>query len=72
MQPETKAILSALQTGSMPPCTVTSLSPFLISMNGATGIPADHIAGLTYTLGAVNRNRALIDSPNKPLVIPIG
>jgi hypothetical protein len=51
------------------PCTVTQLSPLLVTLLGGTNIPAVKIAGATYALGAAN---ALVTSPGKPLILPIG
>lgn len=51
------------------PCTVTQVSPLVVSLLGATSIPAVSIAGATYSLGAAN---ALLTSPGKPIILPIG
>ena len=51
------------------PCTVTQVSPLLVSMLGGSNIPAVSIAGATYSLGAAN---ALCVSPGKPIILPIG
>jgi len=51
------------------PCTVTQVSPLLITLNGAPNIPAVKIAGVTYTLGQAN---ALLCPPNQPIILPIG
>ena len=51
------------------PCTVTQVSPLLVTLLGGTNIPGVKIAGATYTLGAAN---ALVTSPGKPIILPIG
>lgn len=55
---------------SLVPCTVTSVSPLLVSIFGATGIPAVAVAGAVYTVGAPAS--ALYSSPGKPIILPIG
>jgi hypothetical protein len=50
------------------PCTVTQLSPLLISLLGQVDVPAVKIAGADYSLGAAN---CLVASPSKPIVLPI-
>ena len=54
---------------SIVPCTVTQVSPLLVTINGGMGIPAVKIAGATYTLGQAN---ALLSPPNQPIILPIG
>lgn len=62
--------LSELPVGGMPACTITQVTPLLVTFDGVTSVPGDKVAGLAYTLDG--RCRALMDSPNKPLIIPIG
>lgn len=52
------------------PCTITSVSPLVVSLLGATGIPAVSIPGATYTVNAAAN--ALLTSPGKPIILPIG
>jgi hypothetical protein len=54
---------------SMVPCTITSLSPLRVSINGATNILGVKLAGLTYSTGAA---LALVTSPGTPVILPIG
>ena len=51
------------------PCAVTSTSPLLITVMGATSIPAVRIAGTTVGIGAAN---ALVMDSGSPIVLPIG
>jgi hypothetical protein len=51
------------------PCTVTQITPLLVTVNGGTNIPAVKIAGATYALGQAN---ALLCPPNQPIILPIG
>lgn len=49
------------------PCAVTQVAPLLITFLGETNVPAQKIAGLTYSLGPAV---ALYSSPGVPIVIP--
>lgn len=51
------------------PCTVTQVSPLLITILGEPNVPAVKVAGGTYTLAAAN---ALIVASGKPIVLPLG
>lgn len=51
------------------PCTVTSTSPLLVTILGATSVPAVLIAGTTASVGAAN---ALVVSSSSPILLPIG
>lgn len=52
------------------PCTVTQVSPLLVSIQGGDNIPGVSIAGATYTVNAAAN--ALMTSPGKPIILPIG
>ena len=70
MIPFTKTLLE--QQGKpvwLVPCTVTQVSPLLVTLLGGDAIPGVSIAGATYSLGAAN---ALLTSPGKPIILPIG
>jgi hypothetical protein len=54
---------------SLVPCTVTQVTPLLVTVLGATGVSAVKVAGATYSLGAAN---ALFVSGASPIVLPIG
>lgn len=56
-------------TPQMVPCTVTQLTPLLITLNGTANLPAVLIPGAFYSLGPAI---ALWQPPGVPLVIPIG
>ncbi len=67
--PLSKALLE--QQGSpvyLVPCTVTQVTPLLITLLGATNVPAVKIAGGTYTLAAAN---ALVTKAGQPIVLPL-
>lgn len=70
MLPFTKALLEQQSNPVyLVPCTVSQLSPLLVSLLGQDGVPGVSIAGATYSLGAAN---ALLTSPGQPIIIPIG
>lgn len=54
---------------SLVPCTITATSPLQVSMLGAT-LPGVSVLGCTYTVGAAAV--ALLASPGKPIILPIG
>lgn len=59
--------------GALRACVITQVTPLLVSFDGGvTSVPGDKIAGATYATATSNNARALMDSPNKPLVFPIG
>ena len=69
----TRALAEIPSGGGLRACMVTQVTPLLVSFDGgATTVPGDKIAGATYSIGTSNNARALMDSPNKPLVFPIG
>jgi hypothetical protein len=51
------------------PCTVTQVSPPLVTLLGATNVPAVRIANTTVSLGAAN---CLVISGAEPILLPIG
>jgi hypothetical protein len=53
----------------MIPCTITSVSPLLVTMQGTPNIPGVRIPGVTYSLGAAN---ALQPKVGQPTILPIG
>lgn len=55
---------------SLVPCTVTQVSPLLVSMLGASNLPGVSIPGAIYTVG--DPANALLASPGKPIILPIG
>jgi hypothetical protein len=68
--PFSRALLDQAGTPvSMLPCTVTQVTPLLITVLGATDVPAVKVAGASYSLGAAN---ALFVSGASPIVLPIG
>ena len=74
VSPLPKAIIDATPRGQYPACMITQVTPLLVSFDGGvTSVPGDKIAGATYALATAGNNaRALMDSPNKPLIFPIG
>ena len=73
MDNQTRSILAALPNGSLQACMVTQVTPLLVSFDGGvSSVAGDKVAGATYSTGSSNNARALMDSPNKPLVFPIG
>ena len=71
--PLSRSLAEATARPPLRACTITQVSPLLVSFDGGvTSVPADKIAGATYSVAAFNNARALMDSPNKPLVFPIG
>lgn len=68
-----KAITGILPNGSLQVCMVTQTTPLRVSFDGgSTDVPGDKILGLTYSVSIVNNARAFMDSPNRPLIFPIG
>ncbi len=66
----TKALLEQQGTPVyVVPCTVTQVSPLLVTLLGGTNLPGVKIAGATYALGAAN---ALVIPSGKPIILPIG
>jgi hypothetical protein len=53
----------------MVPCTVTTVTPMTVTLLGEPNIAGIKIPGATYSTGAAI---ALLTSPGKPLIIPIG
>lgn len=51
------------------PCTVVTVSPCTVSINGSDAVPGVKVAGLTYSTGHAV---ALWSPPALPLIIPIG
>lgn len=71
MLPFTKQVLEQqAKPVYLVPCTITQVSPLQVSMLGATAIPGVSIPGCTYTVGAAAN--ALLTSPGKPIILPIG
>lgn len=71
--PQVKSIAEATAYRPLLGCMVTQVTPLLVSFDGGvTSVPADKVTGLTYTIGTSLNARAILDSPNKPLVFPIG
>jgi len=69
----TRTIAARFANGSLQACRIMQVTPLLVSFDGgSSSVPGDKIAGGTYTVGSVDNARALMDSPNKPLVFPIG
>ncbi|MGH1547981.1 hypothetical protein ACRAWB_01900 [Leifsonia poae] len=53
------------------PCTVTQVSPLLVTVEGGTDVPGVSIAGATYSLGPANA--LMVDGrASKPIILPIG
>ena len=69
-----RALLEGRAQGPRPvvllPCTVTQVSPLLVSILGGDNIPAVSIAGAVYTVNAAAN--ALMTNPGKPIILPIG
>lgn len=73
MDNQTRSILALAPNGSLQACQITQVTPLLVSFDGgATSVAGDKVAGATYNTGTSNNARALMDSPNKPIVFPIG
>ena len=73
MDNQTRSILSLAPNGTLQACQITQVTPLLVSFDGGvTSVAGDKIAGATYGIGTSNNARALMDSPNKPLIFPIG
>lgn len=49
------------------PASITQVTPLLVTMLGATGVPGVKIASLTYTTGPAV---AIVAGPGNPLIIP--
>jgi hypothetical protein len=65
----TRALLE--QQGSpvyLVPCTVTQVTPLLITLLGSTGVSAVKVIGATYTLNAAAV--ALVTKAGQPIVLP--
>jgi hypothetical protein len=50
------------------PCTVTTVTPLLVTILGQPGVSAVKINGATYTTGPAN---ALLPQVGQPIVLPI-
>ena len=71
MQPAAKKLLEMQgRPVTLAPCTVTQVSPLVVTLLGATGIPGVSIPGAIYTVG--DPANALLASPGKPIILPIG
>ena len=51
------------------PCTITSVSPLLVTWRGQTNVPGVQASGSVYALGPA---LAFYQSPGAPLIIPLG
>jgi hypothetical protein len=49
------------------PCTVTQVTPLLITLLGQTNVPAVKVIGATYTLNAAV---AVVTKAGQPIVLP--
>lgn len=49
------------------PCTVTQVTPLLITLLGTTSVPAVKVIGATYSLNAAV---ALVSKSGQPIVLP--
>jgi hypothetical protein len=67
-----KTLLAMIPNGSLVPCQITQVNPLLVTLQGATGIPGEKLAGLAYSTSPTNNAYALLKSPGKPLILPLG
>lgn len=68
----TRATLAQFDGQRLVPCTITQVSPLLVSMNGAANIPGERITGCDYAISSTANAFAFLNSPGKPLILPIG
>lgn len=61
--------LADLPSVRLVPCTVVTVTPCTVSINGSDPVPGVTVAGLTYSTGHAV---ALWSPPALPLIIPIG